>query len=130
LLIGAFGGIDGLNLPTQTSDDPEIENTTYNGWLSEHFISSVLAFSSEGRLQYMSIFPSLLRRSHIIGVIIDVNTNAPGSWHDSRVAQPMYEKLLTKTPDGFYLVADTAFPRGSLDIAGRIEAPIKHGETF
>ena len=130
LLVGAFGGIDGLNLPTETSDNPDIENATYNGWLSEHFISSVLAFSSEGTLWYMLIFIQLLTRQKISGVIIDVNTNAPGSWHDSRVAQPMYEKLLTKTPDGFYLVADTAFPRGSLDIAGRIEAPIKHGETF
>jgi len=49
LLVGAFGGIDGLNLPTQTSDNPDIENATYNGWLSEHFISSVLAFSSTGQ---------------------------------------------------------------------------------
>ena len=47
-LLGAFGGIDGLNLPTQTSDDQDVENATYNGWLSEHFISSVLAFSPKG----------------------------------------------------------------------------------
>ena len=48
-LLGAFGGIDGLNLPTQTSEDQDVENATYNGWLSEHFISSVLAFSPKGR---------------------------------------------------------------------------------
>jgi len=47
-LHGAFTTIDGLNLPTQTSDDPEIENTTYNGWLSDHFISSVIVFSPCG----------------------------------------------------------------------------------
>ena len=31
LLRGAFGSIDGLALPVQESDDPEIENVTYNG---------------------------------------------------------------------------------------------------
>ncbi|KAG2343750.1 hypothetical protein BDR05DRAFT_975791 [Suillus weaverae] len=62
---GAFGSIDGLKLPVQTSDDADIKNTTFNGWLSEHFISSVLAFSAEG-------------------VIIAAWLNAPGSWHGSR----------------------------------------------
>ncbi len=46
---GAFGSIDGLNLPVQTSNDPDIENATYNGWLSEHFISSVIVFAPTGK---------------------------------------------------------------------------------
>jgi hypothetical protein len=49
-LTGAFASIDGLNLACQTSDDPEIENATYNGWLSAHFISSVLVFSPKGKI--------------------------------------------------------------------------------
>jgi hypothetical protein len=49
LLTGAFASIDGLNLPVQTSDDEDIENATYNGWLSEHFVSSVLVFSPDGK---------------------------------------------------------------------------------
>jgi len=110
-LIGAFGSIDGLNLAAQTSDNIDIENATYNSWLSEHFISSVLVFSPEG-------------------AIIAANLNAPGSWHDSRVAHPIYEKLCTQTPDDFYLVADTAFPRGATHIAGRIRAPLKSGDRF
>ena len=48
-LHGAFGSIDGLKLPIETSNDDEIENATFNGWLSEHFVSSVIAFSSQGR---------------------------------------------------------------------------------
>ncbi|TDL21627.1 hypothetical protein BD410DRAFT_821302 [Rickenella mellea] len=111
LLRGAFGSIDGLNLPVQTSDDIEIENATYNGWLKEHFISSVIVFSSQGS-------------------IIECNLNAPGSWHDSRVAQPIYQKLLTDTPDGFFLVADTAFPRGTDRIHGKIRAPMKAGQRL
>lgn len=64
------------------------------------------------------------------GLILDVNFNTPGSWHDSHVAQPIYEKLCNNTPDGFYLVADTAFPRRTQDIEGRIVAPIKSGQKF
>ena len=56
--------------------------------------------------------------------------NAPGSWHDSRVAQPIYSKLQEYTPDGYYLIADSAFPHGTQDIQGRIVAPIKSGQHF
>lgn len=61
------------------------------------------------------------------GEIIACNLNAPGSWHDSRVARPIYEKLRAQTPQGYYLVTDTAFPRGTDQIAGRIRAPMKDG---
>ena len=50
-LHGAFGSIDGLKLPVKTSDDLDIENATFNGWLSEHFVSSVIVFSSKGSVQ-------------------------------------------------------------------------------
>jgi hypothetical protein len=56
--------------------------------------------------------------------------NAPGSWHDSRVARPIYEKLRTQTPEGFYLVADTAFPRSTAQIEGKICVPIKTGQII
>jgi hypothetical protein len=62
--------------------------------------------------------------------VIAAKINAPGSWHDSRIAQPIYEKLRTRTPDGFYLVADTAFPRGAKQIEGKIRAPIKTGQRM
>ncbi|KAG2044584.1 hypothetical protein BDR03DRAFT_930574 [Suillus americanus] len=48
-----------------------------------------------------------------------------GSWHDSCIAQLIYKKLRKETPAGYYLVADTAFPCGTDQIAGRIKAPIK-----
>ncbi|KAK7459484.1 hypothetical protein VKT23_009467 [Stygiomarasmius scandens] len=109
LLIGAFGTVDGLKLPVQVSyTDDEVENATYNGWLHDHFISNVLAFAPTG-------------------VIIACRLNAPGSWHDSRVARPIYSKLLYSTPDGYYLAADTAFPRGTDSISGKIRAPVKDG---
>ena len=53
--------------------------------------------------------------------------NAPSSWHDSRVAKAIYENLHVQTPDGFFLVADTAFPHGNDQIKGRIRTPMKEG---
>jgi hypothetical protein len=53
-LTGAFASIDGLKLLCQTSDDPEIENTTFNGWLSEHYINSVIVFTPLGELTFVS----------------------------------------------------------------------------
>jgi hypothetical protein len=52
LLTGAFASIDGLLLPLQTSSRDDIENATYNGWLREHFVSSVLVFSPCGRFAF------------------------------------------------------------------------------
>ncbi|KAJ7192487.1 hypothetical protein GGX14DRAFT_406285 [Mycena pura] len=51
-LAGAFASIDGLNLPVETAEDEELENATYNGWLCDHFISSVLVFSPEGKSSF------------------------------------------------------------------------------
>ncbi|KAG2064064.1 hypothetical protein BDR04DRAFT_1130904 [Suillus decipiens] len=89
----AFGSIDGLKLPVQTSEDDEIKNATYNGWLSEHFISSIITFSAEG-------------------VVIAARINVPGSWHGSHLASHIYTQLQLHTPADYYIVADTAFPRG------------------
>ena len=54
-LIGAIGSIDGVNLPAAVSEDPNIENATYNGWLHGHFVSCVLVFSPRG----MCLDPSI-----------------------------------------------------------------------
>jgi hypothetical protein len=56
--------------------------------------------------------------------------NAPGSWHDSRVARSIYNKLLERTPEPFYVIADTAFPRGPSSIQGKIKAPLKSGQPI
>ena len=52
LLEGAIGSIDGLNLLLATSDDPDLENATYNGWLHGHYASCVLVFSPRGMIFY------------------------------------------------------------------------------
>lgn len=130
LLQGAFGFIDGLNLAVQVSDDDEIENATYNGWLHDHFISNILVFSPKGTIYIQ--YTSMTAKAHLLllGLIIGCRLNAPGSWHDAKIAQPIYAKLREHTPDGFYLVADTAFPRGTQSIQNRIKTPLKEGSKL
>ena len=55
LLLGAIGSIDSINLPIVTSDDPEVENTTYNRRPHGHFTSCVLVFSPCGVSLYQMI---------------------------------------------------------------------------
>jgi hypothetical protein len=45
MLSGAFGSI---SLAVQESDDPELENATYNGWKTDHQVNNVFVFSPEG----------------------------------------------------------------------------------
>ena len=129
LLQGVFGSIDGLNLPCQVLSDIEIENAMYNGWLHSHFISSVIVFSSKGlgspkcASHWMLIILE-------IGEIIGCRTNCPGSWHDSRVAEGIYGKLEHETPDGYCIVANSAFPAGHDRIAGKILVPLKANEKL
>lgn len=48
-LRGAFGSLDGLHLPVQSSYiDLKLENITYNRWLHTHCTSSVFAFVPNG----------------------------------------------------------------------------------
>ena len=56
LLTGAFGSIDGLNLPLMESTDEEFENSTYNGWLHAHLITNVFVFAPTGELLFSSHF--------------------------------------------------------------------------
>ncbi|KAG6884246.1 hypothetical protein C0992_006667 [Termitomyces sp. T32_za158] len=55
LLEGAFGSIDGLSLPVEESDDPELENATYNGWKSDHCVNNVLVFSPKGDIMTATV---------------------------------------------------------------------------
>jgi hypothetical protein len=53
--------------------------------------------------------------------------NAPGSWYDSKVAVPIYHRLLDDMPDPWYIIADTAFPCGNQQVQQKIKAPLKSG---
>ncbi|KIJ27147.1 hypothetical protein M422DRAFT_191354, partial [Sphaerobolus stellatus SS14] len=108
---GAFGSIDGLKPPTASADDSEWQNATFNGWLHSNVTNCVIAYSPRGD-------------------IIACHLNASGSWHDSCVAQPIYQKLWDRTPHGYFLLGDTAFPHGTEQIDKKIKAPIKSGQQL
>ncbi|KAG8724940.1 hypothetical protein FRC09_011831 [Ceratobasidium sp. 395] len=106
---GAFGFIDGLSLPVETSSDPREQERMFNGWLHSHRIGNILVFAPDGR-------------------VIACRLNAPGSWHDARIARDVYRKLAHDTPDGFFLIGDTAFQ--SEELADKIHTPLKEGNVL
>ena len=127
MLAGAVGTLDGLKLPVEKSLDSRTENIMYNGWLHSHFVSNVLAFSPTGMYSLPHTKQPLTCRT---GEIIHACLNAPGSWHDSQVARSLYDVLAEQLPAPYYLVADTAFPRGSGRCPGKIRAPLLAGANL
>ncbi|GLE03372.1 hypothetical protein PINS_up012262 [Pythium insidiosum] len=110
-LENAFCFVDGLNIPVATSLHENVQNAYYNGWTCSHYCSCVFAFAPNGRI----IFASL---------------NAPGSWHDATIARDLYSKLLDRTPENYFAIADTAFPRNQSRMQGRIKTPIKSNDKL
>jgi hypothetical protein len=108
LLTHGFGFLDGLHLPVARSQSLDVENAYYNGWCSSHFTSNLFAFAPDG-------------------TIIHATVNAPGSWHDSAISTKLYTELIDNTPQGYYLIADTAFTTTRADLAPKIRTPPKKG---
>jgi len=87
--------VDGLKIPIQKSGDEATQNAYYNGWLHSHFIGCIFVFA-----------PS--------GVIVACILNAPGSWHDSYIAENggLYDKLKSVYEStGGIAVVDSAFSK-------------------
>jgi len=78
VLNGTWCVVDGLKIPIQKSGDEAIQNAYYNGGLHSHFIGCIFVFS-----------PSRLT--------VACTLNAPGSWHDSYIAENggLYDTLQT-----------------------------------
>jgi hypothetical protein len=94
-LDGAWCVMDGLKVKIQKSGDEATQNAFYNGWLHDHFVGCVFVFA-----------PS--------GVIVACTLNAPGSWHDSYIAESskLYEKLKSVyDATGGIAVVDSAFAK-------------------
>jgi hypothetical protein len=67
-MAGTWCVMDGLKLQSHKSSDEATQDAYYNGWLHDHLVGSVFLFA-----------PS--------GLIVACSVNAPGSWHDSTVAE-------------------------------------------
>jgi len=75
-LTDVYSFADGLKLAFENCDDLDEQSMFYNGWKSGHFITNLFVFSVDGR-------------------IINCVVNAPGSVHDSTLAEwgEVYEDL-------------------------------------
>jgi hypothetical protein len=87
-----IGFLDGLSMPVQCSDDPSSQAAYYNGYHGDTMINNIFLFSPEGKIIY-AVF------------------NAPGSWHDSHVAQPLITVVLQKI-GSYKICVDQGFKRG------------------
>ena len=105
-----FGFVDGKNLSVLQSGNVEKQNSQYNGWLHDCFVSGVLVFDANGCL-------------------IWCKHNCPGSWNDSDMCRELCTRLMdpTKTLPNHGLCADTAFPVGTA-LFRHIVSPLKEGE--
>lgn len=67
-LAQVYAVADGLKIYLDQSGDCVIQNMFYNGWKQDHYVGNVFVFSPNG-------------------CIIACATNAPGSMHDSTIAE-------------------------------------------
>jgi hypothetical protein len=71
-----WGTVDGLTLKIQSTKDDKVQSIFYNGWTHGHYVSSVFVFGMDGVIKICGL-------------------NAPGTMHDSTLADygSVYEKL-------------------------------------
>ncbi|CAD6947117.1 unnamed protein product [Tilletia laevis] len=102
LLKHVFGFVDGLNLRIYQPGDVDEQNAYYNGWLGDTYCSQVIVFLANGEIAWASL-------------------NNPGSWHDAKIANGLYDILSNpeRTPAPFALLADCAFPTNQ-EVSGKI----------
>ena len=91
-LQGVFGFVDGVYFECEQPRDRNTQNAYHNTWRGYCSLTNVLVFGPDGCILWASV-------------------NAPGAWHDSRVAARLYQRLLNsdQTPAEFVLLSDSAF---------------------
>lgn len=87
---------DGLKLYLESSSECTMQNMFYNGWTHDHYVSNIFVLAPNG-------------------CVIACALNAPGSMHDSSIAE--WGNVYTKLEDshikyGGICVVDSAFCRG------------------
>jgi hypothetical protein len=71
-----WGAMDGLKLCLERSGDDATQNIFFNGWTHDHYVSNLFLFSPDGKIRACY-------------------TNAPGTFHDSTMANMLgiYDKI-------------------------------------
>jgi hypothetical protein len=110
-LENVFGFVDGVYFYVQEPSDPDYQRSLYNAW-KQHTTTcaNVFLFVASGEIGFAAF-------------------NCPGSWHDSRTAEPLYNMLRYHTDEPFCVVADSAFSRLN-DLNLKIIKPLRVNERF
>lgn len=59
-----------------------------------------------------------------------MRTNCPKSWHNSHIVTEIYKKLDLETPEGFSLIADSAFLQDSCRLEGKTLMSLYQGDPL
>jgi DDE superfamily endonuclease len=110
-----FAVADGCKLYFESTTDLDEQSMYYNGWKSSHFITNLFVFSIDGRC-------------------ISAVLNAPGSLHDSTLAEwggvyqelpDMYERTGGKCcVDSAFSTANNEFLIKSAENYGSVQTPL------
>ncbi len=104
LLKNVYCFMDGLKLRLEQSGNNTIQTMFYNGWQHDHFVNCVFAFAPNG-------------------TIIAAAINAPGSMHDSQIAEwgGIYAKLEDLYNEmGGLRVVDSAFLSSAVPVFNQV----------
>ncbi len=87
-----YGFVDGFRLRTTTPEDNVEQEIRYNGAKKFHCVGAVMVMDPNGMIIYCSL-------------------NAPGSWHDSKICNRLYKRILNPrlTPPGYKIAGDQGF---------------------
>ena len=98
VLDNVWGAVDGLKLHVQASERFYVQNQLYNGWTHGHFLNSLFVFAPNGKICMCVL-------------------NAPGTFHDSTMADYSIYKALKKVyvRTGGKVVVNSAFKLGDKD---------------
>lgn len=125
LVHNVFGFIDGVSFVIYNPSLPKLQNAYYNGWKGECTVTNVLGFCVDGTLFWARTNCPGLNLECFFSLLI--SQSCLGSWHDSRVAMPLYRLLLEDVPRPLSIVADSAFPHRE-DMEGIILTPLRKDE--
>lgn len=98
LLNGIFGIMEVERMPCVSFGNVYTENAYWERYTQAHEVTNLFVWDFKGELIHTAI-------------------NCPGIWHDSKIASVsgLFAPLLeNRTPAGFAILADSAFPRGGV----------------
>eukprot|EP00171_Calliarthron_tuberculosum_P023637 IDg23637t1 len=104
LLRGVFAVLDGGRMPCASYVDADLQNAYWEGFTQAVEVTNLFVWNFHGEIVYAAL-------------------NFPGSWHDSKLAveSGLYVPHLTEhTPPGYAILGDSAFPRSSAALQGKL----------